>query len=382
MQEKDLNQLDNTWDSIKIIIPYGFGCEASLCIDKLMEDFDIPFIIDNNPRKVGTSYKNIPIISWLQAKGIIGKNKIIITTRYRQYMKIKETLHEADKEEYTDYCWIKEFIPEWYWKNKKECCLYTIDLTVSAKCDFKCINCNMFMPYYKKKNDITYEELTASVDAFFKVVDYVFYIGLIGGEPLLCNCLPQIITYISDNYGKQVGTFAIHTNASIEPSEQLIDVIKRNKVIIAVSDYGEESPCRDQMLKTIEKYENAGISCDVRSTLEWKDMGFPQNPKNYSDSEVIEHVKDCSADWRGLNDGKFYFCNIAWSAEKSGLIELQKDDYIDLKEIAERGEDGKYELLRYSYSAYPKRYLSFCKICGGCGIDNTKKVVPGRQIKL
>ena len=49
-----LDKLSDDWNGIKEIIPYGFGWEASRCIDKLMEDFSIPFIIDNNPLKSGT----------------------------------------------------------------------------------------------------------------------------------------------------------------------------------------------------------------------------------------------------------------------------------------------------------------------------------------
>ena len=380
MQNENLNQLDKTWNVISTLVPYGFGWEASRCIDKLMEDFQIPFIIDNDPCKAGTFYKNIPVLNWEEARTRLGNKKIVITTRYRQYMKIKNALCQKNKIEYYDFCWIKEFIPEWYWKNKQACCLYTVDLTVSAKCDFKCVNCNMFMPYYKKDVYISFEQLMATVDAFFNVVDYVCYIGFIGGEPLLCDCLSQLIEYISRRYKNQVGNFTIHTNASIKPDSDLLETIKKNNVIIAVSDYGKESPCREQMLEVIDVYRNAGIYCDVRSTLEWKDVGFPNQPREYNKKEVKGHVKACSADWRGLNDEKFYFCNIAWSAEKAGLIELQEDDFIDLHKCAIEGESGKKKLLEYSYGAYPKGYMSFCRLCGGCGSDNTENVIPGKQI--
>ena len=148
MQEgrKLLDKLSDDWIGINEIIPYGFGWEASRCIDKLMEDFSIPFIIDNNPLKSGTDYKGIPIYSWDMARNLVGNRKIVVTTRYRQYYKIAGSLREEGSRYGKDFCNIKEFIPEWYWKNKRECCLYTVDMTVSAKCNFRCRNCNMFMP--------------------------------------------------------------------------------------------------------------------------------------------------------------------------------------------------------------------------------------------
>ena len=50
-------KLSADWNGIEEIIPYGFGWEASRCIDKLMKDFKIPFIVDNSPSKKGMGYK-------------------------------------------------------------------------------------------------------------------------------------------------------------------------------------------------------------------------------------------------------------------------------------------------------------------------------------
>lgn len=375
-----LNKLSDDWNGIKEIIPYGFGWEASRCIDKLREDFSIPFIIDNNPLKSGTNYKGIPICSWDKAKTFAEGRKIVVTTRYRQYYRIAENLQKEGKTYGEDFCNIKEFIPEWYWKNRKECCLYTVDMTVSAKCNFKCKNCNMFMPYYKTDVRYSLEELKSNIDRFFEVVDYVCYIGFIGGEPLLCECLADLIEYIKSKYAAQVGHFTIHTNGSIVPPERLVDKMRKCDITVAISDYGVQSPCRDRMLTTIEYLREQGVYTDVRSSLEWRDVGFPTNPNNFSDEEIEQHMKFCSADWRGVNDGKFYYCNIAWSAEKAGLVMLEPDDYLVLEDLAQKGIQGKESLLRLSEGYFDKGYMSFCRKCGGCGMDNKKLVVPGVQI--
>ncbi len=382
MQEgrKLLDKLSDDWIGINEIIPYGFGWEASRCIDKLMEDFSIPFIIDNNPLKSGTDYKGIPIYSWDMARNLVGNRKIVVTTRYRQYYKIAGSLREEGSRYGKDFCNIKEFIPEWYWKNKRECCLYTVDMTVSAKCNFRCRNCNMFMPYYKTDIRYTLDDLKNNIDQFFRVVDYVCYIGFIGGEPLLCTHLSDLIEYIKSKYAVQVGHFTIHTNGSIMPPECLIEKIRKYDITVAISDYGEQSPCRDKMLSTIEYLRKQGIYADVRASLEWRDVGFPTNPNHFSDEEIEQHMKSCSADWRGINDGKFYYCNIAWSAEKAGLTTLEPDDYLVLEDLAEEGCRGKEKLLELSEGYFVKGYMSFCRKCGGCGMDNKKYVKAGVQL--
>ncbi len=375
-----LNKLSSDWNGIKEIIPYGFGWEAGRCIDKLMQDFTIPFIIDNDSSKEGTDYKGIPIMPWSQAKGFIENKKVVITTRYRQYYKIAKSLETEGYAYGTDFCNIKEFIPEWYWKNKSKCCLYTVDMTVSAKCNFKCKNCNMFMPYYKTDVRYCLEDLKVNIDQLFKVVDYVCYIGFIGGEPLLFMQLAELIEYIKANYSDKVGNFTIHTNGSIKPSEKLINEMKKYNITVAISDYGEQSPCRDRMLDTVVYLQKQGVYVDVRASLEWRDVGFPMNPHHFSDEEMEHHMKLCSADWRGINDGKFYYCNIAWSAEKAGLITLEPDDYLVMEELAKDIGKGKESLLKLSEGHFDKGYMSFCRKCGGCGVDNTKLVVPGVQL--
>ena len=374
------DKLSVDWSGIKEIIPYGFGWEASRCIDKLIKDFSIPFIIDNDPLKKGADYKGIPILPWDAVKDDINDRKIVVTTRYRQYYKIAKNL-EAEGYVYgINFCNIKEFIPEWYWKNKKECCLYTVDMTVSARCNFKCKNCNMFMPYYKTNVRYSLEDLKANIDRLFKVVDYVCYIGFIGGEPLLFTQLEELIEYVKLNYSDKVGNFTIHTNGSIMPSKQLTDAIKKYNITVAISDYGAQSPCRDKMLDTIAYLQEQGVYTDVRSSLEWRDVGFPESPCDFNDEELRKHMKSCSADWRGINDGKFYYCNIAWSAEKAGLTTLESDDYLVMEELTKDVGKGKELLLKLSEGYFDKGYMSFCRKCGGCGVDNTKLVVPGVQL--
>lgn len=374
-------KLSADWNGIEEIIPYGFGWEASRCIDKLMKDFKIPFIVDNSPSKKGMDYKGIPILSWNDAMNLVNNRKIVVTTRYRQYYKIADSLQSEGKKYGIDFCNIKEFIPEWYWKNKQECCLYTVDMSVSAKCNFRCKNCNMFMPYYKTNINYSLNDLKRNVDQLCEVADYVCYIGFIGGEPLLCACIPELVEYIKERYSDKIGNFTIHTNGSICPSEGLVETIKKYDITVAISDYGEQSPCRDKMLATIEFLQKQGIYPDVRASLEWRDVGFPYHPKNFSDEEITEHMKACSADWRGINDGKFYYCNIAWSAEKAGLVSLEPDDYLVMEEVAKEGVYGKERLLKLSEGYFDKGYMSFCKKCGGCGMDNTELVVPGIQLE-
>ena len=80
-----------------------------------------------------------------------------------------------------------------------------------------------------------------------------------------------------------------------------------------------------------------------------------------------------------IHDGKFYFCHIAWSIEKTGLYKLKDTDYLDLA-VMPTGEESKKKILNYSLGAMENEYMSFCKVCGGCGADNQQFVLAGEQV--
>lgn len=89
----------------------------------------------------------------------------------------------------------------------------------------------------------------------------------------------------------------------------------------------------------------------------------------------------CSALCHGVNDGKFYNCHIIWSAEKAGLFQNDKDDYIDLTELSLYEVKDKRKLSKFSMRDWEKGYLNFCRFCGGFGEDNQCYVPIGIQME-
>ncbi len=63
-----LGVLDQTWLDCREIVVYGLGVMALKSMESLRRDFEIPFIIDNDPKKAGTHYAGIPILTLEQAR--------------------------------------------------------------------------------------------------------------------------------------------------------------------------------------------------------------------------------------------------------------------------------------------------------------------------
>ena len=86
-------------------------------------------------------------------------------------------------------------------------------------------------------------------------------------------------------------------------------------------------------------------------------------------------MHNCSPLWHGVNNGKYYYCNVAWSAGRLGIFEENESDYIDLETV-----EDKSVLLRHTLGEIESG-LKFCEFCGGVGNDNCEYVSAGFQIK-
>lgn len=188
-----------------------------------------------------------------------------------------------------------------------------------------------------------------------------------------------MISYLQDNYGQRIGEISIITNGTLLPNKELIDTLRRCSVRVHISDYTSTVAYHDR-LKEFEKIMlDNGIEYRVNSSLVWCDFGFPDNCFDFKD--VRSHMMKCFPVFRGINDSKMYFCHVAWSAEKCGLYHLQKGDYCDLIQLKKENVSDMTTFLNYSLGGSNDWYLSFCKVCGGCGTDNRKYVQAGLQVK-
>lgn len=376
---KELDTLEENWGNIEYIIPYGCGLEAYRTLNRIIKDFNVPYIIDNDPKKWGKTFYGIQIKSPEILKEKKNNEKVLVTIARRRYGEIKKFLEKYNLKENIDFCHISQFGIEWYYKNKREYNVFTMDIAVTTACTLRCKNCNMFTTYYKTPITYTFEQLKKNVDLLFKRIDYIFAIGILGGEAFLNKDLVKFLDYLYKEYREKFGSVCITTNGVVFPSKDQIDVIKKYNIIVIISDYKKAIKDKSK-IDELEKYlKEENIICQTRRDLVWCDFGFPLKPVDIKEDDVRKHMMMCNPGWRGLNDGKFYFCNCAWSAERAGLFTLKKDDFLDLANM-EICEETKKQIMLYSLGIMKSRYMSFCKVCGGCGEDNIKFVDAGEQI--
>ena len=373
--------LDESWKTIHSIIIYGFGKSGQANINMFMQEFEIPYIIDNNIDYKGTMYYNIPIIT-LEDYLIMQKpsDKIVVIASGNAYLSIKESLKKIGKQECIDYIGMDKFVNEWYWRFHQKVCIGRVTISVTTKCTLNCQYCNMLMPYFRNENVFSINSLCRDADLLFSLVDYVSSYTIVGGEPFLYKKLSEYLCYIGENYRHKIGNLQLITNGTILPDKKILDIIRKWDVEVRISDYTNIVPYEDKLDKFIEILKKNTIKYVVFAQEEWLDFGLPEENIDMGSTreELRSHMLTCNSMCHLVHNGYYYYCSRAWCVEEAKLFELDDDDKINLETLS--GEaNGKEELLNFHIGNLKKGYMSYCKVCRGYKTD--KRIKAGEQIR-
>jgi hypothetical protein len=137
---------------------------------------------------------------------------------------------------------------------------------------------------------------------------------------------------------------------------------------LSVSDYSDKlDHIKKKVVKVLDSYKENNINHYVRNQIEWYDFGDLRVKKNLPTDKLIKHFDSCTAPFRGLNDGKFYYCHLNTSAVRTKLFPLSENDYVDINTIS------KENLLKFDLGYTDLGYITFCDNCNGC---NTGIKIP------
>jgi len=352
-------------------------------IDYLMGDgvLKIKCIVDHNV-KSGTTIHNINEISsaYHQSKDVeiyrdglelihiddfnFDENTQVIITTDVFKQKYKNFLEEKN----IKWTWYKNIVSIWPYKHKNKVHIYQTDVLITEKCTLNCSHCNMFMPHFKSPLHRQLATIISDIDSFFNVVDYVSVFHLVGGEPFLYPNIEDVVRHILQNYIHKIDKLIITTNGTILPKENMIKLLKYNDVILSVSDYTDKlDNIKSKVLKVLDVYKENDINHYVRNEIEWYDFGDLRVKKNLPTEQLINHFDSCTAPFRGLNDGKFYYCHLNTSAVRTGLFKLNQNDYLKIDDIS------KEQMLKFDLGYTDLGYITFCDNCNGC---NTGIKIP------
>ena len=376
-------KMTTDWQSISSVIVYGYGNYFQEKIKLLQNDVQVVFIIDNNQELTGGSYGDIPIYSFDEAKVRIENYKIVIMAETVARSNIKKELQSRSYEEYRDFVDFERFYTEYGYHVKKAARLLELHSPITNQCTLRCKKCNMFIPYQCEKYSADLNGMKKDLSILMKYIDYIDKYQIIGGEPLLHSNIADYITYLRINYTNKIGRIRIVTNGTVVPDEKLLYAIKDCRrdigVEVVISDYRDSIGYEKQFNKVAETFRANKITYEILKSLKWRDVIFPEKIESIEKSRTRKHMELCGTSWHGLAEGKVYYCNCTWAAQKTGLFKPDKTDYIELDELTDF-DKGKEDIMSLCLGDYEKGYNSFCGYCGGLGEDNQSIVAAGGQI--
>jgi hypothetical protein len=373
----------DNWGVGRDIVMFGCGRQGKKMYSTLNKDFNIVAVVDNDSSKWGMDFEGHTIMSACDAEEYLKLQKVVITVSEHYYQTIKRQLEDIGLHEYIDFVMYQQFVTEWYYKFKNQINVLKTDISLTTRCTLNCENCMQFLPYWEKgtKQEYSLDEKKADLDTLFSVVDYVFDIDFVGGEPFLYSNIDGFVTYIGDSYRERIGYMGFITNGTIVPNDSTCMLLKKYGIGVSISDYSNFIEYNHKIPEIVLKLEKYGINYTLNKNIDWYDFGFPNDRYSYDDKQVAVHMKKCNTVCHLLDNKKLYYCGCQWAAQKGGLFNEDDNAYIDLEKV-ECGKIEKRQILELMLGNVSGGYLDFCKVCGGFGIDNNNKVETARQIKL
>lgn len=183
---------------------------------------------------------------------------------------------------------------------------------VNNKCTLNCEYCYTQMPYYRAEERKNYdiEEVIAKLDELLDFIDYIPYLWILGGEPLLHPQLHKLISFLNSKKAQDKVVFAdILTNGTLLLSNETIRAIKENPFFwrISVSPYGVHSKKQYELFTQLNK---AGIPYYSRYMTYWQKFGQIVEPKSTDEAFIRRKCKNCICKNLHLANGKLYPCPV------------------------------------------------------------------------
>lgn len=380
---ENIFRLSDDWGDLTehgTIVPFGVGRIGRRVIPSLMEEFDIPFLIDNGCCKESVYGLNVlnlkQAVTYLREKNL----KVVVTTVFYSYKKIKQEMESLGFIENRDFCILERFAEEWNLRWRNKCVLSKIDTVITSRCTLRCKNCNLFISHAPVQCDIDLKRLKKNFDVFFESVDYVYEYTLLGGEPLLHKSIAEIISYLGNRYGKRIGRINLISNGTVIPNNDVIDLLKKYHVTIHISDYTCSVDYKEILAKLQKKFLANDIEYYVIPNNTWKDVIYPR--EGFQTDNPRRHMLLCGHSTHSVADGRLYWCDPAFAAECFMGFVSKEDDSLDME--ANKRNYSKYEatlnIIKYLLGDVNARgYMSICEKCAGVGSDNNKIVLAGEQ---
>lgn len=228
------------------------------------------------------------------------------------------------------------------------------DLNVNNVCTLKCKRCDQGIPYLDNKCKYNATEIISNMKLLFRYVDYIYQIGILGGEPFINKDLAKVINWCASS--EKIGSIIVVTNGTIFPNDDILKSLKSKKIILGISWY----PIKDDSnrIKLMEYCERHSIHYHIRKD-DWLDFGDFRTSRNYSKEQMEKTFANCFLNkCVQYNDGVLYRCTKTHLLKDQKIDTPEKWETIAVKDIKTR-KHMKIALRKF-YSLKTLRACNYC----------------------
>ncbi|MDR0673992.1 MAG: radical SAM protein [Zoogloeaceae bacterium] len=242
-----------------------------------------------------------------------------------------------------------------------------IGVLLGNMCTLKCDHCVEAIPHsHISRSQEPKEKIMKSIRRLAQAIEFVTVVDFVGGEPFLHHELPDIIEDVLRI--ENVGTVNVFTNGTIHPSPRLLNVLKRDFVMVNVSDYSAQLSSQQQkrIKETILLLKASGVATTHVKNMTWFDMSsFERN--NDSEEELAKRFHNCRVNsCHRLYDGKLFRCLHLYAGYVTGKLPLD-ETVVDIW-------DGDIDALSQRLDMFWD--LPYSSACRYCELPYKEKLVP------
>lgn len=241
---------------------------------------------------------------------------------------------------------------------------------LTDKCTLNCKNCDGYIPFHAHPKTDSLDTIKNSYKKIIEVCGHVEIINLLGGEPLLHPDIAQVTRYFAND--NRCSHVAIISNGTIVPKPELIDILKSPKCTFRISDYGNLSRHKDEIIALLEKEK---IKYEVTNYQYWDRI--PTIQQRYETSEQLNaKYAACTANLFYVKHGKLFQCTFVAGLSDLGrsmLPDFEKN-YVDL--FPQSNKDVTLQVEKFVQQLHLRQHLDACKYCPGSHCLHFENKVP------
>jgi hypothetical protein len=261
-------------------------------------------------------------------------------------------------------------VREWYGRKLRE--IYgqlmfnILEVEITEKCSLRCERCANLMQYYRNPQDIDVDEIMRQLETLLEYTDMIYELHIIGGEPFMRKGFEKLAEMCAGH--RKIKKTYILSNATIMPDKHMLDVIRKNHVIMRFSDYGELS---GRLAEWLEWCRENDVCYEIMRAENWFDLGELRK-RNRTAEENRRVYEKCENDCFTLLKGRLSVCEYAANSSNLGAMTAQEiaQDTLNVADI-----DSQETLRKFLFE---REYLAACDYCGGRCSMMTK---PHVQVK-